>query len=133
MICCVLSFKNRHHPVWQRGYTALFFLDEATALAAGHRPLFRMPARGREALRRKMGAGEELRNSHAPDMDLVLQAERLDGRAKRTHDMAIGDLPDGVLVTLNGAAGSCLRDPRLASVALSENGYVEKIAHPAAR
>ena len=39
-ICCVLSFKGRHHPVWRERYTALFFLDEVTALAAGHRPCF---------------------------------------------------------------------------------------------
>ena len=39
-ICCVLQFKNRHHEVWGRRYTALFFLDEPTALAAGHRPCF---------------------------------------------------------------------------------------------
>src|SRR5947208_596093 len=39
-ICCVLAFKNRHRAVWGRGYTELFFLDEVTALAAGHRPCF---------------------------------------------------------------------------------------------
>src|SRR5262249_5883937 len=39
-ICCVLSFKGRRHEVWGRRYTALFFVDEVTALAAGHRPCF---------------------------------------------------------------------------------------------
>ena len=39
-ICCVLQFKGRRHPVWSERYTALFFLDEVTALAAGHRPCF---------------------------------------------------------------------------------------------
>ena len=39
-ICCVLRFKGRRHPVWRDRYTALFFLDEPTALAAGHRPCF---------------------------------------------------------------------------------------------
>src|SRR6266513_3430279 len=38
-IICVLEFKNRHRTVMTPGqYTELFFLDEATALAAGHRP-----------------------------------------------------------------------------------------------
>jgi hypothetical protein len=37
-ICCVLDFKGRHRAVWRTGYTELFFLDEVTALAAGHRP-----------------------------------------------------------------------------------------------
>ena len=39
-ICCRLDFKGRHREVWGRGYTELFFLDEPTALAAGHRPCF---------------------------------------------------------------------------------------------
>jgi hypothetical protein len=38
-ICCVLEFRGRHREVMQPGrYTELFFLDEATAFAAGHRP-----------------------------------------------------------------------------------------------
>src|SRR5436853_7042816 len=39
-ICCRLQFNNRHRDVWKTGYTELFFLDEPTALAAGHRPCF---------------------------------------------------------------------------------------------
>ena len=39
-ICCVLDFKNRQRDVWGRSYTELFFLDEVTAFAAGHRPCF---------------------------------------------------------------------------------------------
>src|SRR6185312_7493852 len=39
-ICCVLKFKGRQRNVWGRYYTELFFLDEVTALAAGHRPCF---------------------------------------------------------------------------------------------
>ena len=39
-ICCVLDFHDRHRDVWGDGYTELFFLDEVTALAAGHRPCF---------------------------------------------------------------------------------------------
>ncbi|MGF1545421.1 MAG: hypothetical protein ACFB00_13165 [Parvularculaceae bacterium] len=39
-ISCVLDFKGRHREVMGPGYTELFFLDEATALAAGHRPCF---------------------------------------------------------------------------------------------
>ena len=39
-ICCVLDFKGRQRDVWGRFYTELFFLDEPTALAAGHRPCF---------------------------------------------------------------------------------------------
>jgi hypothetical protein len=39
-ICCELHYKGRHHEPMGQGYTSLFFLDEVTALAAGHRPCF---------------------------------------------------------------------------------------------
>src|SRR5947208_15648349 len=39
-ICCELHFKNHHHEPMGDGYASLFFLDEVTALAAGHRPCF---------------------------------------------------------------------------------------------
>jgi hypothetical protein len=39
-ICCKLAFNGRHRDVWGDGYTELFFLDEVTAFAAGHRPCF---------------------------------------------------------------------------------------------
>ena len=39
-ICCVLSFKGRQRDVWGRSYTELFFLDEVTSFAGGHRPCF---------------------------------------------------------------------------------------------
>ena len=39
-ICCKLAFNNRHRKVWGNSYTELFFLDEVTAFAAGHRPCF---------------------------------------------------------------------------------------------
>jgi hypothetical protein len=39
-ICCALDFKGRQRDVWGRYYTEMFFLDEVTALSAGHRPCF---------------------------------------------------------------------------------------------
>ena len=63
-------------------------------------------------------------------MDLVLQPERLDGRAKRTHEMEIDDLPDGAFVTLNSAPdiAHAIRGAHL--LRWSENGYVEKFVRP---
>ena len=52
-ICCVLQFKERRHPVWRDRYTALFFLDEVTALAAGHRPCFECRRRDAKAFAEK--------------------------------------------------------------------------------
>jgi hypothetical protein len=98
-ICCVLDFKGRQRDVWGRYYTELFFLDEVTALAAGHRPCFECRRKDAEAF---AGAWQRafklLRRPRADEMDLVLHAGRLDGRAKRLHRRTIDDLPDGVFV-----------------------------------
>src|SRR3979411_1146848 len=52
-ICCLLKFKNRQRDVWGRYYTELFFLDEVTALAAGHRPCFECRRRDATAFAEK--------------------------------------------------------------------------------
>jgi hypothetical protein len=100
-ICCVLSFKGRRRNVWGRYYTELFFLDEVTALAAGHRPCFE--CRRADALAFAEAFGGRGQRPSAPQMDLVLQAERLEGRGKRVHRLALDDLRDGAMITLTGA------------------------------
>ena len=124
-ICCVLQFKGRHHPVWRDRYTALFFLDEVTALAAGHRPCFECRRRDAKAFAEKWGQARGGAVPHAPAMDVVLQEERLDGRAKRTHEMPIGELPDGAFVAMDGDAYA-VRSAQL--LRWSESGYAERIA-----
>jgi hypothetical protein len=126
-ICCVLSFKSRRHPVWRERYTALFFLDEVTALAAGHRPCFECRRADATAFAQKWAAAKGGAVPRAPEMDVVLQAERLDGRAKRTHEMRAEDLPDGAFVAHDGAAFA-LRGGHL--LRWSENGYAERTARP---
>jgi hypothetical protein len=104
-ICCMLEFKSRQRDVWGRYYTELFFLDEVTALAAGHRPCFEcrrgdaieFAARWRDAF----GLTER---PDADTMDLALHAERLDGRTKRTHRAILDDLPDGAMIAIDGEA-----------------------------
>ena len=129
-ICCVLRFKNRHHKVWRDGYTALFFLDEVTALAAGHRPCFECRRADAKAFAEKWAHAKRSAVPRAPEMDLVLQAERLDGRAKRTNDMQISDLPDGAFLALREEpnVAFALRGSHL--LRWHETGYVEKIARP---
>jgi hypothetical protein len=101
-ICCVLAFKARRRRVWGEGYTELFFLDEPTALAAGHRPCFE--CRRAEALAfARAFAGTASRLSAAA-MDRVLHAERLDGRGKRLHRDALDILPDGAFIVRDGVA-----------------------------
>jgi hypothetical protein len=98
-ICCVLSFKGRRRKVWGEGYTQLFFLDEVTALAAGHRPCFECRRKDAEAFARLWpGRRRQETRARAQDMDVVLQSERLTGREKRRHRMPIDDLPDGAAI-----------------------------------
>src|SRR5713101_3088602 len=104
-ICCRLDFKGRHRDVWGAGYTELFFLDEPTALAAGHRPCFECRRRDAQAFAAAFARGRGAA-PRAAEIDRVLHAERLDGRAKRQHRLAIDDLPDGGFLTLPDEPGS---------------------------
>jgi hypothetical protein len=126
-ICCVLHFKGRHHAVWRDRYTALFFLDEPTALAAGHRPCFECRRADAEAFAQKWAQAKGGDVPRAPAMDLVLQSERLNGRAKRMHERAFEDLPDGTFIARTDFAyavhGSHL-------LRWSDGGYVERLARP---
>jgi hypothetical protein len=98
-IACRLEFKGRHRVVRQpRRWTELFFLDEATALAAGHRPC----AECRREDYRSWQAAWPFEETGADAMDRVLHADRLDGRAKRTYAAHLADLPDGVIVDRAG-------------------------------
>src|SRR6476646_8354138 len=85
-ICCQLDFNNRHRKVWGDGYTELFFLDEVTALAAGHRPCFECRRADAKAFAEKWAEAWGGGIPYAPEMDEVLHAERLTGREKRTHE-----------------------------------------------
>jgi len=94
-ICCVLEFKGRQRDVWGRYYTELFFLDEVTAFAAGHRPCFECRRKDAEAFASRFPIKGQ---ASAIAMDRVLHAERLDGKAKRTHRRNIDTLPDGAMI-----------------------------------
>src|ERR1700694_103678 len=75
-ICWVTQFKQRHRAVWGNGYTELFFLDEPTALAAGHRPCFECRRRDAVAFAASWAAARhQLVPPRAAEMDRVLHAE----------------------------------------------------------
>jgi hypothetical protein len=82
-ICCRLDFNGRHRNVWGTGYTELFFLDEPTALAAGHRPCFECRRADAQAFAAAFARGHA---SRADEIDRVLHAERLDGRVLTLAD-----------------------------------------------
>ena len=105
-ICCRLEFKGRKRPLMQPGrYTELFFLDEITALSAGHRPCFE--CRREDAMKfAVLWAQSEGRTGRAMagEMDIVLHAERLgDDGIKRTDRARLVDLPAGTFFLWNGA------------------------------
>lgn len=98
-ICCLLDFKGRHRNVWGRFYTELFFLDEPTALAAGHRPCFECRRQDASAFAARWQAAFGLKAPPCADeMDVILHQERLRGRAKRLHRRDIDALPDGAFI-----------------------------------
>ncbi|MGL4243755.1 MAG: hypothetical protein ACRCTI_21785, partial [Beijerinckiaceae bacterium] len=87
-----------------RGYTELCVTDEATALAAGHRPCFECRRADAVAFAAAWAGTQGGLPPKAPEMDAVLHAERLDGRRKRPHRVAIGQLPDGAMIARGGRA-----------------------------
>ncbi len=100
-ICCVTEFRGRRREVMSPGrYTELFFLDEPTALAAGHRPCFECrradALRFAEAWSRAHGLQT---NARAAEIDQTLHSQRIDLHGKkqlRPYDYA--DLPAGTCV-----------------------------------
>jgi hypothetical protein len=101
-IYCRLTFKARRRTVMApHRYTELFFLDEATALAAGHRPCCECR---REDFRRFQSAWRRAFGQHASAgaIDRVLHQARVEPRWRRQIRFAapLADLPDGVFVLL---------------------------------
>ena len=142
-ICCVLAWKDvRRDPMPPGRWTALFFLDEATALAAGHRPCAYCRRADfvafAEGWRRAHGLGER---ALASQIDARLHAERVDPRSRRqlTRPALVGELPDGVMIRHGGAPGLLAGDGMLpwsfagyqAPVALSPTTTVELLTPPA--
>jgi hypothetical protein len=100
-LTCVCEFKGRRRQVMaRRSWTELFFLDEATAFAAGHRPCFFCRRDDANRFSRAWEAGNGLSNVRADDIDIVLHRERLEGSSKRLHalPMPLKELPDGAMV-----------------------------------
>lgn len=123
-IACVLEFKGRRRAVMGDGYTELFFYDEATALASGHRPCFecrRADARAFAAAWAR--ARRSPRQPLAGEMDEILHLERLaifSGDRSRVSPSA---LPDGVMVARKNEAFLVARE---GVQSWSPSGYGER-------
>ena len=103
-IVCRLEFKGRRRRLMApRAYTELFFLDEATALAAGHRPCAECRRTAFNAFRSAwQQAFQATRRPPAPEIDRVLHGARVEPRSRRqiTHAADLDALPDGAFVSL---------------------------------
>ena len=116
-IACRLEFRGRYRadPMPPGRYTGLFFLDEATAFAAGHRPCAECR---REDYNRYLEIVGERR---ADDLDERLHAERT---GQRPH---ASDLPDGAFVLHEDEPWLVLGDELLR---WTPGGYTERVARP---
>ncbi|HEV2461150.1 MAG TPA: hypothetical protein VGS80_22595 [Ktedonobacterales bacterium] len=130
-IACQTSFRGRKRELMRpHSYTELFFLDEATAFAAGHRPCAECRHADYSRFKAAWAAWSGAPAS-ADQIDAVLHGDRLEGRGthqrKRTFQETIGKLPEGTCITLDGAAWLLWQESLLA---WSPAGYVARRALP---
>ena len=134
-IICSLALRPGRKPLQMMApghYTPLFFLDEVTALAAGHRPCAecRRPAYNRFKSLWLQANADLIQQSKPPIavIDAILHRERLtERRDKRMYQARLADLPNGTFIALDDAAslvweGGLLR--------WSPAGYIERITRP---
>jgi hypothetical protein len=126
-IACRLRFRGWHRsPLLQPGrFTELFFLDEATAFAAGHRPCALCRREDYNRFRELVG----LRS--ADELDARLHGERWEGRRQRLHSAAFAALPDGAFVLGDDGAAQLVRGSRL--LRWTPGAYVDSVPRPAGR
>jgi hypothetical protein len=123
-IACKLEFKGWHRsPLQQPGrFTELFFLDEATAFAAGHRPCALCRREDYNRLVELLGLGAD-----AIDARLHLERVDLQTRAQRRHCAPFDDLPDGTFVLHEGEPWLVLGSELLRWTA---GGYTARAVRP---
>ena len=100
-LTCLCEFRGwRRKVMGGRSWTELFFLDEATAFAAGHRPCFFCRRDDANRFRAAWEEGNGVAKALARDIDGVLHRERLDRGKKRLHPLTVplNELPDGTMV-----------------------------------
>lgn len=109
-VICTLQSKGRTVRFADGGvkYTKLFFLDEASALAAGHRPCAQCSPKQYRAFKAAwVSANTEQGlsvDSPIADIDRVLHGERAMGHAKRRYDAVADELPDGAIFAVGDQA-----------------------------
>ena len=133
-ITCLLEFRGWHREVMTPGlYTHLFFLDEATAFAAGHRPCGECRhadfSRFKALWLQANPYFPEGANPSIDEIDNILQRERAGfDKKKVTYKEQIELLPDGVFVTLDDGKAYLVWENSL--LEWSHQGYVAKKPKP---
>jgi len=129
-IICVLEFKQRHrHVMAANSYTELFFLDEVTALCAGHRPCFECRRKAANEFAEKWGeiASLDVR-ARAGDMDKCLHLERVEMQKTGNYPRRdISDLPDGTMILWQGQPAAIKGNQLLP---WTIGGYATPVARP---
>ena len=130
-ITCLLEFKDRRRSVMSPGrYTELFFLDEAVALAAGHRPCAECR---RDRFNAFQGAWAGSRDSNggllfADQIDMELHRARIDRQKQKvTYQASLNTLPDGCFVHIESSSYLVWGD---ALLLWSPEGYLKKQHRP---
>ena len=102
-ITCLLDFKGRHSDVMPpQSYTRLFFLDEAVALAAGHRPCAECRRHDFNQFTAHWASAHKTPKTYAHEIDCLLHEQRIHRpeRRKKTYPMNLDDVPDGTFIQL---------------------------------
>lgn len=128
-IACSLSWKDvRRTPMRPGTWTELFFLDEATAFAAGHRPCALCRRGDFRRFRAAWRAGHGLAAEaplRATEIDAALHAARIDlaTRAQRRVPARLADMPEGAMIARAGRLGEAFLVLRGALLPWSLDGY----------
>jgi len=126
-ITCALSFRGRRVAQWEPNhYTVLFFLDEAVALAAGHRPCAECRRSSYNKYRTLWAETHSCASFYARDMDARLHRERTGGAR---HRAARDSLPDGAFVVTDLGPAVVLGD-QIAVWDRRDNSYRDKLPRP---
>lgn len=109
-VTCFLEFKGRRRKIFSpNSYSELFFLDEATAFSAGHRPCAECRRERYKEFKASWCAANAERvdssNPSVAEIDNQLHAERaVPGGGKVVFQAELGDLPNGTFIELHGRA-----------------------------
>ena len=128
-IACLLEFKGRRRAVMSpQRYTELFFLDEAVALSAGHRPCAECRRDRFNAFRSACRRAEGQDPPLAPEMDAELHCARIDRKGRKvTYEGLLDSLPNGCFVRMDGSSYLVWSE---ALLEWSPEGYRKKVPRP---